>query len=1120
MKILSIHISNIASLVDALVDFERPPLSSDPIFLISGPTGAGKSTILNSICLALYNECPPTAESKAKDVDSDNLPLTSPAILIRKGASSAEIRLTFIGNDGRRYEVLWAQRRVKTRTKRNGRPPELKYALTRAITDVEASSTEPFTTDMAQRLTGLTYEQFTRTTLLAQGRFSQFLVAPGAEKAQMLEKITGTDIYSEIGAAIALSYKDISDRLKLEKAALGNIRLLTDNEIAERNELIAQRTEGVAKAQTLVAGIERVIAWIDTRDSLQKRIGDYVSRLHELEQQSTTDEFRLSRETVALFDSTADVRSLITSLASEERQAKTHERDLISLIEKRLPALTGALAALKSKIAADTALIAALRSAIEADTPYAQSFVNAGAILALASAAEEDRREILKKEEQISRKESEIAKCNKDMTEATTELQEAEKRLVTSRTEAEKLRNEKSRLDIRALNEALKRPADALDHIIAAERAMAALNTASDEINELKSSAQKLQATLDEARESLDGNTASRPELEKNYAITVKVCDALSSIEERMDEMRSAFSASDTCPLCGTHHVRFVGGDAVSASVAKARQERDNAKRLLQSCDERISEANSVIRATTPILTDTRNRLDSKSLALKAQMQQFRESFSDVCLSDAQALAAAKDKFQKEIDEATRALEQADELLKKEEEAGAALQKATDAFATARNTHKAAEDKLKEAQNAVGLLRSSVTLLHEKVSRAVSQANALLPAEFRTDADNMTAVSRRFDERAENYGKAQNQIDTLTAGVTELTTICESVAKQLRPVTGEYPDIKPAECGINDNIAADTFDFRSSVAARKAVVANTRLRIEELQSEISTWLLSNPGISSERLAGLNDNAHEIETLRNKIKIHDEEMLRARAEHAAIEQQLSEHLVARPALTDDAGRDTLDRKMQSLKAQIDADKEQIVKIRTELSSDERARAESLTRRREIEIMERDEAQWKRLNDLLGTGNPRFRNVAQSYVLRTLLAKANRYLASFSKRYTLTARPGTLTVSVIDSELPSSPRAASSLSGGETFIVSLALALALASISKEKINVDTLFIDEGFGSLDSESLSMIIDALDTLYTIGGRRIGIISHMDVLKERIPTQIRLRKLGGNTSALDVVTS
>lgn len=148
------------------------------------------------------------------------------------------------------------------------------------------------------------------------------------------------------------------------------------------------------------------------------------------------------------------------------------------------------------------------------------------------------------------------------------------------------------------------------------------------------------------------------------------------------------------------------------------------------------------------------------------------------------------------------------------------------------------------------------------------------------------------------------------------------------------------------------------------------------------------------------------------------------------------------------------------------------------------------------------------------------MAQSYVLRTLLAKANRYLASFSKRYTLTARPGTLTVSVIDSELPSSPRAASSLSGGETFIVSLALALALASISKEKINVDTLFIDEGFGSLDSESLSMIIDALDTLYAIGGRRIGIISHMDVLKERIPTQIRLRKLGGNTSALDVVTS
>ena len=159
-------------------------------------------------------------------------------------------------------------------------------------------------------------------------------------------------------------------------------------------------------------------------------------------------------------------------------------------------------------------------------------------------------------------------------------------------------------------------------------------------------------------------------------------------------------------------------------------------------------------------------------------------------------------------------------------------------------------------------------------------------------------------------------------------------------------------------------------------------------------------------------------------------------------------------------------------------------------------------------------WKGLNDLFGdkTGST-FRRIALSFILTDLLKSANRYMNTLMPRYRLSCQPGSFLIKVEDQYQGFQQRAASSISGGESFVVSLALALALADIG-ESLSVDTLFIDEGFGSLSGEPLHMAIETLRALHTNGGRRVGIISHIAALREQVPVKIKVDRPAGSSAA------
>ncbi|MDF5803975.1 SbcC/MukB-like Walker B domain-containing protein [Pseudomonas aeruginosa] len=192
--------------------------------------------------------------------------------------------------------------------------------------------------------------------------------------------------------------------------------------------------------------------------------------------------------------------------------------------------------------------------------------------------------------------------------------------------------------------------------------------------------------------------------------------------------------------------------------------------------------------------------------------------------------------------------------------------------------------------------------------------------------------------------------------------------------------------------------------------------------------------------------------------------------------------------------------------------------SQLQADNQRREQSQALLAELERARTEFRRWGRLNELIGSSSgDKFRRIAQGYNLDLLVQHSNVQLRQLARRYRLQRGGSELGLLVVDTEMGDELRSVYSLSGGETFLISLALALGLASMASSKLRIESLFIDEGFGSLDPESLQLAMDALDNLQA-QGRKVAVISHVQEMHERIPVQVRVQREGNGMSSLKVV--
>ena len=231
MRVLAIRGRNLASLEGEFsIDFTEEPLASAGIFAISGPTGAGKSTLLDAMCLALFSRTPRTELAKEnnvrlRDVQEEVLPQSDPRFLLRRGTASGYAEVDFVALNGCRYRARWSVSRA--REKESGRLQAARLTLY----NIDAGKEEPGTNkDLQARiieLIGLTFDQFTRSVLLAQNDFSTFLKAEQGEKASLLEKLTGTEQYSEISRRIFAKNAEAKEAYEQLYARVQGIELLS-----------------------------------------------------------------------------------------------------------------------------------------------------------------------------------------------------------------------------------------------------------------------------------------------------------------------------------------------------------------------------------------------------------------------------------------------------------------------------------------------------------------------------------------------------------------------------------------------------------------------------------------------------------------------------------------------------------------------------------------------------------------------------------------------------------------------------------------------------------------------------------------------------------------------------
>jgi exonuclease SbcC len=585
----------------------------------------------------------------------------------------------------------------------------------------------------------------------------------------------------------------------------------------------------------------------------------------------------------------------------------------------------------------------------------------------------------------------------------------------------------------------------------------------------LVAAAEAQAATLAREREAL-GESAGR--LEAQWDAHPLAADAPA------EALRAAWFATELATL----KERAQQLDAQEKSARAAAQARDKAQ---QSCDQAARRHAQLLEAAATARAALAGaRADQAALADKQ------------ALSDA-ALAALLDELDGAFDGGWRAQWQAAPAPFRAARAAEALQWSEQSGSQA--TRAAALGKL-DAEHAAAMTRT------EQVRRIEASAQADFA---RVDAD---IAARRLERGALWQGRTVNEVEHALAGAID------SARHALAEQQAASEQARLAEARAREALAHNGQRLDAAGAAALAAA-----------DALAAWLagfaarhpaLERPADVDELASLLSSDGGAIAAERAALDALDTAAATASTVLAERRARCEQHLQGAPAEhVDDAGQ--LAATLSELAAQRKQAHDDATALRLQLAQDEVRRANAQAAMAGIERQQLVERRWGKLSELIGSSDgKKFRNYAQQFTLDVLLGYANAHLGHLARRYRLervaSAGGPSLGLMVRDQDMGGEVRGVNSLSGGESFLVSLALALGLASLSSNRVKVESLFIDEGFGSLDSETLRVAMDALDGLQSMG-RKVGVISHVHEMTERIATRIIVQPSGGGSSSVTV---
>jgi exonuclease SbcC len=375
------------------------------------------------------------------------------------------------------------------------------------------------------------------------------------------------------------------------------------------------------------------------------------------------------------------------------------------------------------------------------------------------------------------------------------------------------------------------------------------------------------------------------------------------------------------------------------------------------------------------------------------------------------------------------------------------------------------------------------------------------------------AFQEELRQAASSYNNKEQEKQSKTQlrkSLIEELNRTERCLSQMQSIVPDWKGISPMESKKIEDLSVKAQNLQNKVSTHKVQWdAAEKSEIQAGESLAQFWQ-EHLELTEEKLNVLSHyTLTDIQEKNKELEQKRNEKINVESNYNILQQQLTEHLAKKPVYTEQDTEEFLAKKVEDAEVQMAVINRDSGAIEQELKTDRENRERQATFLAEASEKERIFKQWDRLRDMVGDSTgAKFEKIALSYILANLIDSANAYMKTLTDRYTLSVEPGSYVIFIEDAYQGFSKRAASTISGGESFLVSLALALALSDIG-QNLKVNTLFIDEGFGSLSGEPLQHAIETLQTLHSKVGRQVGIISHIEEVQERIPVQIQVLQNG-----------
>lgn len=1206
MKILSLRFKNLNSLKGHWkIDFQDRAFLENGLFAITGQTGAGKSTLLDAICLALYQQTP----RLDKITQSKNE-------LMTRGCGECEAEVEF-SVKGEKYRVFWGQSRARKSPEGKLQPPFAELA------DEQGSILASKVSDVLKLViekTGLDFSRFTKSMLLAQGGFAAFLNATAKERGELLEELTGTEIYYQISKQVFERNKEVQNELKLLNAQSEVLDLLTEEQLTGLQQEIKKLQTELDKKRDSSKSLQQVAQWYERLKQLNEQLSTQQQALQQVKQQQQSFQGEAQRLMVAekaqllradheqLQVLTAQTEKLLTEVNAKQLQQKQIEQKLISQKEQlqhvqtikqqvllsvsaETTQINQHLIPLDHKIKQEQLQLSELNSQLgtyqeqEKSTleSYKQHSVLLEQNLAKLQNCQNDatQHSYLKSLQQqlplVEHQVVELAKQNQTLAEYQQAAQQLaqqklniEQQLKRDKQAFAKLQQQQQQdeLQLHSLKEQINNTlhlhqltditqlSTAISDVFNQQQLLQNKIKLAEQLRINEQQTLDKQHSLNELQLEHQQSSAHLQQLEQQGKQLKQQVDDLTRLLKQeqlivtLTGLQQQVQPDLPCPLCGSlEHPALDNYQVLDSSDTELRKTEQ--EKQLQAIRDQYSAQKERCKAQL-------QQLESINSELATLQQQHQQLINDWAQLDShpyrpESLQTANENLQilqekqqqlekiqhellssdKKVQQLTINLQEQFKLISSEElklnQVAQQQQQLQTEFA---NKHSQCEQLIKQVdelklaiqsqlgeQLAISLFSQPQQWLTEQ--KQAIQAFTLLNQQIEQLNEQQQKLQQDKALQEQQLNQQQQQIKQLQATISQLQQSLQANVDKRQQSYGDSTQEqlltqlkdKQALAETNEQQALQQVNEQSNQHSNLlGELSSLQLQLQQTSTQQSnaeqqfTDKLNNSDFADKQsLEKAFLSAEQISELANQQRLLNESIISQQGKLETLQEQFKQHQQHKNSeLTELEVTDQL-ADLQKIDEQIN---EQLLSKKAQLSVNEVNLQKQAQLLQEQAKRKEHGEYWQLLNDLIGQADgSKFRTFVQGITLDNLVLLANKEMARLHQRYQLKRNSDDiLALQVVDLWQANSIRDVKTLSGGESFLVSLGLALALSNLVSHKNQIDSLFLDEGFGTLDSNTLEVALEALERL-NASGKLIGVISHVDALKERINHQVHVKK-------------